>query len=104
MIGGLDVLTAVAFSLCQAWGLATCDGRTIDNEWLNRGGMCGHYGCHWNVSCPNDRADDCFKPEDDCIHIYNYPTIGSLKSFRRDDTLDGPGGKHYICRKRTAQS
>lgn len=95
-------LTALAISLCSQWGVTPCTNWDLQEYWISTGGMCGSQSCYWGRACPND-VPSCFEPEkEECLFIATYPTIGSIDRFRADGTLDGPGGKAYLCRKREA--
>ena len=95
---GLDdfILTKAAFVLCAQLGIADCNHLNLSLAWLQSGGMCGKVGCHYTLGCPNDFL--CTEPQtDECTQIANYGTVGDLEAFKRDGTLNGPGGKAYVC-------
>jgi hypothetical protein len=99
-------LTKAALVLCAQLGLSPCDDKDLTWRWIDAGGFCGQYSCNFSTGCPNDAAGSCSSddPKFECVMIYEYPTIGSIEKFKADDTLDGPGGKHYLCRPRPPTS
>jgi hypothetical protein len=98
-------LTAAALALCATLGVSPCSEGELMGQWFYIGGMCANFGCNFVEACPNDSDLPCrpiTDPAYECIHIANYPTIGSLANFKKDDTLDGAGGKEYACRPKEA--
>lgn len=95
----METLTALAISLCSQWSIAACTEWTLGNRWLKMGGFCGGVSCNWLQSCPNT-VKDCPSPDVECQFIATYPTIGNLRVYRKYGTMDGEGGKAYLCRRR----
>lgn len=93
-------LTAAAIAMCSQLNVNPCVEDKLTLAWLDSGGFCGEVGCNWMQSCPNDLSCSGVQTEGvECRFIAAYPTIGSIEAFERDGTLDGVGGKAYLCHR-----
>jgi hypothetical protein len=93
-------LTAAAIARCSQLNVNPCVEDNLVWKWMDSGGFCGEVGCNWVMSCPNDyQCSEVLTEGVECHFIATYPTIGSLVTFERDGTLDGEGGKKYLCHR-----
>jgi hypothetical protein len=95
--GSAELLIGVSSALCAQLGMVNCNKEDLTWKWLDSVGFCGHLGCHFTQSCPNNVPCPEATKNKTCVFISTYPTIGDLKDFERDGTLNGPGGKSYAC-------